>query len=149
MASTINWDAEKVLYETLRLGLEEDSLTQEAYQAIFEEVRKHSGGDDHILVPFEQLVEQYHPEWFDDPGSQGMTRLQTLEQQVRDLSAEELAEFRQWFAEFDAQVWDRQFEADVKTCKLGKLGEKALREYAEGRTKKRMKNVLPETENGS
>jgi hypothetical protein len=57
-----------------------------------------------------------------------------LEKQIELLSAEELAEFRRWYAEFAAQVWDRQFEADVKAGKLDALAEKALREHAAGQS---------------
>lgn len=40
----------------------------------------------------------------------------------------ELAEFRKWYAEFDAQAGDQQFEADINAGKLGTLGEAARRE---------------------
>lgn len=83
MVATINWDTEKVLYETLRLGLEEGSMTQEAYQAIFEEARKNSGGNDYILVPFEQLVEQYHPEWMSFRDGDDVAEMQLGGEPVR------------------------------------------------------------------
>ena len=65
-----------------------------------------------------------------------MSKVENLERQVQQLSQAELAEFRHWFAEFDAQLWDRQFEGDVKDGKLDKLAEKALREHAAGRSTK-------------
>jgi len=40
-----------------------------------------------------------------------MSRVNELERQLELLSPEELAEFRRWFAEFDAHLWDRQLEA--------------------------------------
>jgi hypothetical protein len=46
----------------------------------------------------------------------------------------ELAEFRKWYAEFDAQAWDRQFEADVKAGKLAALGEAARQARREGKS---------------
>lgn len=46
-----------------------------------------------------------------------MSKLEALEKRVSGLSAEDLAEFRQWFAEFDAAAWDRQIERDVKAGK--------------------------------
>ena len=58
-----------------------------------------------------------------------MSRVEVLENQVKALSEQELIEFRRWFAEFDAQAWDRQFEADVKAGKLDALAEKALRAH--------------------
>jgi hypothetical protein len=63
-----------------------------------------------------------------------MSSLQEIEDAVEHLSTEELARFRRWFAEFDAAVWDRQFEADVQAGRLEQLAEEALRENREGRT---------------
>jgi hypothetical protein len=54
-----------------------------------------------------------------------MSTVEQLEEAVRRLSAEERAEFRAWFAEFDAAEWDRQFEADVTAGRLDWLAEEA------------------------
>ena len=62
-----------------------------------------------------------------------MSKLEALEKRVSGLSAEELAEFRQWFAEFDAAAWDRQIERDVKAGKLDAFADEALRAQAAGR----------------
>jgi hypothetical protein len=64
-----------------------------------------------------------------------MGKIEHLENQIRELSDTELAKLRDWFAAYDAEVWDRQLEADAKAGKLDHLAEKALRDYAEGRTK--------------
>ena len=58
-----------------------------------------------------------------------------IEQAIRQLSPKDLARFRQWFEEFDAQNWDKQFEADAKSGKLDKIAEKALNEYHAGEAK--------------
>ncbi len=63
-----------------------------------------------------------------------MGKVENLEEQIRRLSPAELARFREWFAEFDAEAWDRQLEADVKTGKLDKLAERALRAHAAGQS---------------
>ena len=63
-----------------------------------------------------------------------MSKIKELEKQIEQLSPTELAEFRRWYAEFDAQAWDRQFEADVKAGKLDALAEKALRDHAAGKS---------------
>ncbi len=63
-----------------------------------------------------------------------MSKLEAIEKRVSGLSAEELAEFRQWFAEFDAAAWDRQFERDVKAGKLDELADQALRQHATGKS---------------
>jgi hypothetical protein len=59
-----------------------------------------------------------------------MSKLGTIEDKIRALSPEELAEFRQWFAEFDAAAWDRQLERDVKAGNLDALADEALRDHA-------------------
>ena len=63
-----------------------------------------------------------------------MSRVASVESQVKDLSPEELAVFREWFAQFDTEAWDRKFEADVKAGKLDRLAERALRDHDAGRS---------------
>lgn len=47
-----------------------------------------------------------------------MRKLEEIEEQIRNLPETELVKFRKWYAEFDAQAWDQQFESDVKAGKL-------------------------------
>jgi hypothetical protein len=63
-----------------------------------------------------------------------MSKVESLEKRISALSAEELAEFRQWFAEFDAAAWDRQIERDAKAGKLDALADEALRDHAAGKS---------------
>jgi len=65
-----------------------------------------------------------------------MTRVEAVESQVRSLTAEELAAFRTWFAEYDWQAWDAQLERDVADGKLDKLAAEALAEFERGETTK-------------
>jgi hypothetical protein len=65
-----------------------------------------------------------------------MSKVENLEKQIQQLSPEELAEFRRWYADFDADLWDRQFESDAKAGKLDALAEKALRAHAAGQSTK-------------
>jgi hypothetical protein len=62
-----------------------------------------------------------------------MNNLKDIEHAVRHLSSDELAAFRVWFAEFDAEIWDRQFEEDVAAGRLDTLAKKALQHLREGR----------------
>lgn len=62
-----------------------------------------------------------------------MTTLAEIEQAVSQLAPEELSAFRTWFAEFDAELWDRQIEADVAAGRLDALADKALQDLQEGR----------------
>jgi hypothetical protein len=60
--------------------------------------------------------------------------LDTAEKVVSQLSDEDLAKFRQWFAEYDGQLWDAQIEADVAAGRLDELAREALAEYHAGKT---------------
>jgi hypothetical protein len=62
-----------------------------------------------------------------------MNMLSEIESAVSKLSREELSAFRDWFREFDAEAWDKQFEADVAASRLDALAEEALRDLREGR----------------
>ena len=64
-----------------------------------------------------------------------MTQLKEIEEAISNLQQKELTEFRTWFEEFDAVVWDKQFEKDVKSGKLDKLAEKAIDDYKKGKCK--------------
>lgn len=61
-----------------------------------------------------------------------MTHLKEIERAIQDLDAEDLAAFRQWFAEFDNARWDAQIEADAKAGRLDALAQRALRAYERG-----------------
>jgi len=65
-----------------------------------------------------------------------MSKLKDLESQIQELSPEELTAFREWFTKFDADAWDQEFEADVKSGKLNALAERALRDHNAGRSTK-------------
>jgi hypothetical protein len=52
-----------------------------------------------------------------------MTRVEKIEQEIRQLSDCELASFRAWFSEFDAASWDRQLEADASAGRLDALAD--------------------------
>jgi len=63
-----------------------------------------------------------------------MSSVEQVENQVKGLSADELSEFRVWFAEFDAEAWDRQIEADSRRGALNSLAERALAEHEAGQS---------------
>lgn len=65
-----------------------------------------------------------------------MSEIEKIESRIQSLSAEELAQFRAWFIEFDGRVWDEQIEANVKAGKLKHLAAEALAEYKAGKTRK-------------
>jgi hypothetical protein len=55
-----------------------------------------------------------------------MENVQLIEKAVEALPPSQLAEFRRWFAEFDAAAWDVQIEHDAETGKLDDLAAEAL-----------------------
>lgn len=61
-----------------------------------------------------------------------MNKVEAIEREIRSLSPEELAAFRAWFLEFDADVWDQQIEADARAGKLDTLAERAINAYRAG-----------------
>ena len=61
-----------------------------------------------------------------------MSRVEELEQEIAALDQDELQVLREWFARFDADDWDRQIAADVKSGKLARLAERALRDHEMG-----------------
>jgi hypothetical protein len=58
-----------------------------------------------------------------------------LEKAISKLSSSDFAKFSNWFDEFRAELWDREFETDVKAGKLNALGEEADRDFEAGRCK--------------
>ena len=64
-----------------------------------------------------------------------MQMVQEVQLAVSQLSLEELARFREWFDEFEAKVWDKQFEADAQSGKLDKLANQAIADFHAGKCK--------------
>lgn len=64
-----------------------------------------------------------------------MSEIEQLEQTVSNLSPKDLAQFRAWFLECDARVWDEQVASDLKAGKLDSLLAEARTEYEQGKTR--------------
>lgn len=65
-----------------------------------------------------------------------MTKVQAIEEQIKDLSPREFAELREWVFEHDWAEWDRQIERDSTSGKLEKLFAKARADHATGKSRK-------------
>ena len=61
-----------------------------------------------------------------------MPDVKAIEDAVKALPANDLAEFRCWFAEFDFSVWEGQIEADLAAGKLDRLLKEAADDYEHG-----------------
>ncbi len=58
-----------------------------------------------------------------------------IEQAIKELPRQEIAELSQWFEEFQNQMWDEQIERDANAGRFDKLIEQAKAQYAAGRCK--------------
>jgi hypothetical protein len=61
-----------------------------------------------------------------------MGKINDIENEIQRLTPDELAAFREWFLEFDAQVWDRQIAADAKAGRLKSMADAALSSHRKG-----------------
>jgi hypothetical protein len=64
-----------------------------------------------------------------------MSEIEQLEKAVSNLFPKDLAQFRAWFLEFDARVWDEQIETDLKAGKLDTLITEARTEFEQGKAR--------------
>ena len=64
-----------------------------------------------------------------------MSTITEIERALEKLPPEELAKFRQWFAEFDAAHWDSQLEREIAARRLHALAAEALDDLRKGRCK--------------
>ncbi len=62
-----------------------------------------------------------------------MRKIENIEREIQGLLPSELAAFRKWFREFDAEVWDRQIEEDIRAGKLDLLANAALKAFESGK----------------
>ncbi len=64
-----------------------------------------------------------------------MSTVPEIEQAVTRLSEQDLTRFREWFEEYDARMWDKQFEYDARSGKLDKLAKQAIADFRAGKYK--------------
>jgi len=64
-----------------------------------------------------------------------MTRIEKIEQEIRALTPDERSALRAWFQSYEAELWDKQMEADAAAGKLDALAQAALAEHRGGKTK--------------
>ncbi len=63
-----------------------------------------------------------------------VSRVEELEGQIKALSSEELQQLRAWFIQFEADLWDQQFDADVVAGRLDGIAGQALKDHSHGRS---------------
>ncbi len=64
-----------------------------------------------------------------------MSDVEEVEARVRNLPHNALAQFRDWFHEFENEVWDQQIKADFIAGKFQELIATAREEFAQGKAR--------------
>ncbi len=64
-----------------------------------------------------------------------MTNLEQIEKAIAALPHDDIVALADWFAEFHADLWDKQIEADAKAGKLDKFAAEAKAEIAAGKVR--------------
>jgi len=64
-----------------------------------------------------------------------MSEVEELEMRIRKLPSQDQAQLRDWFYEFDNELWDRQIQADFKAGKFTSLIDEARKEFSEGKVR--------------
>jgi hypothetical protein len=57
-----------------------------------------------------------------------MSTVEEIEAAIEKLPRKDVARLTRWLIEYDAQIWDKQLEADAKSGRLDKLWKKAEKE---------------------
>ena len=65
-----------------------------------------------------------------------MTRLESVEEEIKKLSPTELTQLREWLLEQDWEEWDQQIERDSASGKLDALFDDAERAHQAGKSTK-------------
>lgn len=66
-----------------------------------------------------------------------MNGLKEIESAVRHLPPNDLANFRAWFAAYDAEIWDLQLDDDISSGRLDALAKEAIDDNRNGNTTER------------
>ncbi len=64
-----------------------------------------------------------------------MSEVEEVESRVRNLSQDALAQFREWFHEFENEHWDQQIQTDFNAGKFKELIAAARQEFAQGKAR--------------
>ena len=64
-----------------------------------------------------------------------MNEVEELEARIRVLPRESLARLRDWFYEFENDLWDQQIKTDFKAGKFDNLINDARNELAQGKVR--------------
>ena len=86
-----------------------------------------------ILLASRHVLQKQWQTTAQEADNTPMSTVQDIENAIRQLSPEDLTALRTWFAAFDAEQWDQQFEEDVAAGRLEYLAQEAIQDLQEGR----------------
>jgi len=58
-----------------------------------------------------------------------------LEEEIKKLSPEEMAQLRDWLLERDAEQWDQEIERDAASGRLDQVFKKSLADHRAGKSR--------------
>ncbi len=64
-----------------------------------------------------------------------MTQVEELQVRIRSLPIEDFSKLRDWFLQFEDEIWDQKISEDFKAGKFNKLIEKARAEFSQGKAR--------------
>ena len=64
-----------------------------------------------------------------------MTKLQMLEEEIKKLSPEEMAQLREWLLQLDAEQWDQEIDQDAASGRLDGVFEKPMADHRAGKSR--------------
>lgn len=64
-----------------------------------------------------------------------MSTVQEIKMSISKLNADELLTFRSWYEEFDAAMWDKEWDEDARAGRLDKIADSAVADYRKGKAK--------------
>ncbi len=62
--------------------------------------------------------------------------IENIEKEIAQLPQDQLRQFREWYEQFDSDVWDKQIESDAASGKLDGLAGTAIADHKAGKSKK-------------
>ena len=63
-----------------------------------------------------------------------MTKLEKIEQDIASLSPEDIWKLADWFAEYHADLWDKQIAEDAASGRLDAFADQALADHLAGKS---------------
>lgn len=64
-----------------------------------------------------------------------MTMLMQIEEEIKGLHQKDFSKLREWFLDYEYQLWDKQIEEDIGSGKLDDLAQVALNDFKDNKHK--------------